>query len=337
MTLCLGIETSCDETAAAVVEGGATVRSDVVASQIDLHQRFGGVVPEIASRNHLMQILPVVDAALARASVCLSDIGAVAVTAGPGLQGALLVGVQVGKALCAAGGMPLVAVNHLEGHLWAQNLGAEHVAAPFIALIVSGGHTALYEVRGFREYRRLGATRDDAAGEAFDKVARLLGRPYPGGKEIEALARGGDPVAFRFPRALARVDDLDFSFSGLKTAVALEVQRRQPRGQELQDFCASFQEAVVDSLVSKLFAAARVSQTRSLVICGGVAANGRLRAAAAARARAEGCQLVVPAPAHCTDNGAMIAAAGHLAWKAGVISSMAVTADANWKLERIAS
>ena len=255
--LCLGIETSCDETAASVVQDGRVVLSDVVSTQIDIHRRWGGVIPELASRNHVQQVMPVIDEALNRAGKSLDELDVIAVTSGPGLQGALLVGLQVAKSLALAAGKPLVGINHLEGHLLAIRLAADAPEPPFLGLVVSGGHTTLYDVPAFGTYRRMGTTRDDAAGEAYDKVAKLLGLPYPGGQPIDELAQTGDPKAIRFPRALRGDDILDWSFSGLKTAVLNHVQQHGvPTGQALNDLCASFQEAVADALTRKLMRAA---------------------------------------------------------------------------------
>lgn len=331
--LVLGIETSCDETAAALVEDGRRILSDVVSTQSDIHRRWGGVVPELASRNHLVQVLPVIEEALRRANRRLPDVGLLAVTSGPGLLGALLVGVQTGKALAAALDVPFVGVNHLEGHLLAIRLTAEAPATPFVALIVSGGHTSLYDVPQLGTYRCLGATRDDAAGEAFDKVAKILGLPYPGGEPIDRLAKGGNPAAIRFPRALSAPGVFDVSFSGLKTAVLQHVRAHGvPTGQALADLCASFQEAVADSLTKKLVAAARKSGRERILICGGVAANSRLRALAEERARYRDLALFIPPPQLCTDNGAMIAAAGYQAHQRGAISPSSLQADAAWRL-----
>jgi len=327
----LGIETSCDETAAAVVEDGRRVLSDVVSTQIEIHRRWGGVIPELASRNHLLQALPVVDEALAGAKVSLGEVDAIAVTAGPGLIGALLVGVQLAKSLALAVGKPLVAVNHLEGHLLAARLEERAPELPFLGLVVSGGHTSLYEVRA-DGYRLLGATRDDAAGEAYDKVGKLLGLPYPAGREIDALAQKGDREAIRFPRALPG-DNLEFSFSGLKTSVLHHVQAHgMPSGQALADLCASFQEAVCDVLSKKAIQAARGSGLSRLVLCGGVAANSRLRALTTARAQSAGLEVFVPRPRYCTDNGAMIAAAGFHALQRGAPTGLSVKANAGWRL-----
>jgi N6-L-threonylcarbamoyladenine synthase len=330
----LGIETSCDETAAAVVEDGRRALSDVVATQIELHRKWGGVVPELASRNHVMQVLPVVDEALARAGTAPADLDAIAVTSGPGLVGALLVGVQVAKALAAAWEKPLVRVNHLEGHLVAAFLADPPPRFPFLGMVVSGGHTSLYACEGFGRYRLLGSTRDDAAGEAFDKGAKLLGLPYPGGVAIDRLARDGDPRAVRFPRAIVKGDDLAFSFSGLKTALLHHVRKQGvPEGRALADLCASYQEAIVGALVQKLFRAARRFQFERVVLSGGVAANGRLRAAVKEKAAEyEEVEVFLPAPKLCTDNAAMIAVAGGEAFRRGERDGAGLAADAAWRL-----
>jgi len=340
----LGLETSCDETAAAVVEvdGAAGERprgralSDVVHTQADLHARYGGVVPELASRDHLQRTLPVVDEALRRAGCELRDLSGIGVTSGPGLVGALLVGVQIAKSLSAAARLPLIGVNHLEGHLLAVCLDDTAPALPWLGLVVSGGHTSLYEVRAPGRYRALGHTLDDAAGEAFDKVAKLLGLPYPGGAHVDRLAKGGDPRAIAFPRGLSARprDEFDFSFSGLKTAVLQHVRalRGVPQGQELADLCASFQEAVCDALTLRAVRAARAARLPALVLCGGVAVNSRLRALAAERAQAEGITLHLPSPRLCTDNGAMIAMAGALRLARGERAPARLAADPGWRL-----
>jgi N6-L-threonylcarbamoyladenine synthase len=321
--LVLGIETSCDETAASVVEDGRWVRSDVVASQIAVHAPYGGVVPEVASRQHVATIVPVIRSAVAAAGIELGQLDGIAVTAGPGLVGALLVGVETAKALGYALGKPVVAVNHLAGHLAAVFL-ADRVSSalpapvapgippyPHLALLVSGGHTALIRVDAPGETSLLGATRDDAAGEAFDKVGKMLGLGYPGGVAIDRLAADGDPRAVTLPRALPRRDDLDFSFSGLKTAVSMLLQgRAAPVEGELRDFAASFQAAVVDVLVRKSRRAVALQRIPHLVVCGGVAANRGLRAGLAAAAAEDHFDLYIPPPKRCTDNAAMIAAAG---------------------------
>jgi len=330
----LAIETSCDETAASVVEDGRRALSDVVATQIEIHRRWGGVVPELASRNHVVQVMPVVDEALSRAGVGPAELDGLAVTSGPGLVGALLVGVQVAKALALAWGKPLVGVNHLEGHLVAAFLSDRPPAFPYLGLVVSGGHTSLYDARAFGDYRLLGRTRDDAAGEAFDKGAKLLGLPYPGGVAIDHLARTGDPSAVRFPKAIVKGADLDFSFSGLKTALLHHVRKNGvPEGQGLADLCASYQEAIVRALVEKAFRAARRLQHPRLVLSGGVAANSRLRAAATARgAEYEDLEVLVPEVRLCTDNAAMIGVAGTQALLRGVRSGPDLAADPGWRL-----
>ncbi len=331
--LILGLETSCDETAAAVVEDGRWALSDVVSTQIDIHRRWGGVVPELASRNHVVQVLPVVDEALARARKRLDDIDLVAVTSGPGLVGALLVGLQVAKSFSMATGVPYVGVNHLEGHLLAIRLADVAPEPPFLGLVVSGGHTSLYEVRAFGDYRLVGSTRDDAAGEAYDKVAKVLGLPYPGGLPIDRLAQSGDKRAIRFPRAMNEPGVLDWSFSGLKTAVLNWVRENGvPKGQALADLCASFQEAVADALTKKMIAAARKLKLDQVVLCGGVAANSRLRQLAHERGAEWGIRVFLPPPKLCTDNGAMIAVAGYEAFRRGKRSELSLTADAAWRL-----
>ncbi len=303
----LGIETSCDETAAAVVVDGREVRSNVVSSQVDLHARFGGVVPEIASRAHLELVNGVIADALGEAGVGFDDLDAVAATCGPGLAGALLVGVAAGKAIALARAIPYVGVNHLEAHLHAAWLQDPDVALPLAVLLVSGGHTMLVAVHADGDYDVLGETVDDAAGEAYDKVARLLDLGYPGGPVLDRLAADGDPRAVRFPRPM-HGEGLDFSFSGLKTAVLHQV-RRDP-DLPAADLAASFQAAVVDVLTDKLAAAADRIGARTLVLGGGVAANSALRAAVAELGAETGRAALVPPPELCTDNAAMIAATG---------------------------
>ena len=335
----LGIESSCDETAAAVVEDGRRALADVISTQIDIHRRWGGVVPELASRNHVVQVMPVVDEALLRSGVAPAELDAIAVTSGPGLVGALLVGVQAAKGLAAAWGKPLVRVNHLEGHLVAAFLSERPPTFPFLGLVVSGGHTSLYAARGFGDYERLGATRDDAAGEAFDKGAKLLGLPYPGGVAIDRLAREGDAKAIRFPKAIVKGSDLDFSFSGLKTALLHHVRKHGvPEGSALSDLCASYQEAIVGALVQKAFRAARRLQLPRLVLSGGVAANSRLRAAFVAEAATyDGVEVFLPPPRLCTDNAAMIAVAGTEAFRRGERAALDLNADPAWRISRCAT
>ncbi|MBI2391810.1 MAG: tRNA (adenosine(37)-N6)-threonylcarbamoyltransferase complex transferase subunit TsaD [Deltaproteobacteria bacterium] len=329
----LGLESSCDETAAAVVSTDGDVASDVVHSQVAIHAPYGGVVPEIASRDHLRAMGPVVREALARAGRSLAEIDAIAVTNRPGLIGALLVGVQLAKGLAWAAGKPLVGVDHLVGHLLApfvrrpsdQNADALGAAAippafPYVAALASGGHTAIYRVDGplARDVRELGATRDDAAGEAFDKVAKLLGLGYPGGPVIDRLAQRGDPSRVRLVRPMAHRKGFEFSFSGLKTQIAQIVAKAPPRDeQEVADLCAAFQAVATTSLVEKLIAAARAEGVRDVVLTGGVAANRELRARAAEAARDNDLRLTVPPFASCTDNAAMIAYAGAQRFAAG--------------------
>jgi len=337
--LVLGIETSCDETAAAVVEDGRRIQSSVVASQVELHAPYGGIVPELASRRHIEAIQPVLDRALADAGVALKDVSALAVTMGPGLVGSLLVGVSVAKAIAYARQLPFVGVNHLEGHIAAAFLEFPALTYPFVALVVSGGHTHLYHVPAECEYRLLGHTRDDAAGEAFDKVAKLLGLGYPGGPVIEREAQGGDPQAIPFPRAVFSDGGLDFSFSGLKTAVVHHLKglggstaasKTSLLGaQALRDVCASFQQAAVDMLVERVMQAARDHAIGVAVVAGGVACNGALRKALADEAEAEGIRLFIPSPVLCTDNAAMIAGAGAIRLRRGE--------RAGWDLNAVAS
>ena len=310
--LVLGIETSCDETGAGLVRGHELL-ADAIASSVDEHARFGGVVPEVASRAHLEAMVPAVDRALATAGARLADVDAIAVTAGPGLAGALLVGVCAAKAYSLALGKPLYGVNHLAAHIAVDQLEHGALPVPAVALLVSGGHSSLLLVTDLPgEIVPLGATIDDAAGEAYDKVARVLGLPFPGGPPIDAAARSGDPAAIAFPRAKYRDQTFDFSFSGLKTAVARWVEAREAAGLAVPvaDVAASFQEAVVDVLTRKAVNACRANGVDQLVIGGGVAANSRLRALAQQRCDDAGIKLRVPRPGLCTDNGAMVAALG---------------------------
>ena len=326
--LVLGIESSCDETAAAVLADGRRVLSNVVASQDDVHAPYGGVVPELASRRHLEVIVPVVDKALADAGVALGDLDGIAVTCGPGLVGSLLVGCSMAKALAWAHGLPLIGVNHLEGHIYAAALTDDPPEHPLIALVVSGGHTALYHVPAPLTYRLVGQTRDDAAGEAFDKVAKLLGLGFPGGPIVQRTAERGDPRAIEFPLAQITDGAGDFSFSGIKTSVAQYVKRHGPLGAgQVADVAASFQAAVVKMLVRRTVRAALHVGVKRLVLTGGVAANGPLRAALAAAAEEHGIRLHVPPPGLCTDNAAMITAAGAARLAAGERSDLTLNAQ----------
>ncbi|AEG16500.1 O-sialoglycoprotein endopeptidase [Desulfofundulus kuznetsovii DSM 6115] len=322
----LAIETSCDETSAAVVADGVEVLSNIISSQVDVHRKFGGVVPEVASRKHLELINHVIKEALDQAGLDFGDLDAVAVTHGPGLVGALLVGVAAAKAVAFALDIPLIAVNHLEGHIYANFLVRPGLPFPLICLVVSGGHTDLVLVLHHGDYRLLGSTRDDAAGEAFDKVARVLELGYPGGPAIERLAREGNEEAIDFPRAY--LNGLDFSFSGLKTAVLQYLHRCRQRGEEvnLADVAASFQKAVVDVLVDKTVEAARNYNCPTIILAGGVAANGRLRAALASRACQEGREVFYPPPVFCTDNAAMIGCAAYYKYLRGDLAPLTLNA-----------
>ena len=307
----LGIETSCDETSAAIVTDGREIRANIIASQADLHARYGGVVPEVASRKHVERMLPVMLEALETAGMTYADMDALAVTNRPGLLGALLVGVSAAKALAYALKKPVLGVHHLEGHVYSNFLAAPDLseAFPLLVLIVSGGHTQIVRMDGHGIYHLLGQTRDDAAGEAFDKGARLLGLPYPGGPNLSRLAESGDPAAIAFPRAL-RGDTLDFSFSGVKTALRNFMQKDDGKTPPA-DVAASYQAAITDALTEKMRIAARQTGIRTLCLAGGVAANRRLSETMRTMADAEGLRLVIPAPVLCTDNAAMIAAAGY--------------------------
>jgi len=332
----LAIESSCDETAAAIIENGRSLLSSVVASQMDIHARFGGVFPEVASRQHVLAIVPVVQQALAQAHLSLSNVDAIAVTRGPGLAGSLVVGLNAAKGLALGAGLPLVGVNHLEGHIYSSwvhegdaNL-TEEPQFPLLALLVSGGHTELNLMIDHLTYRRLGATLDDAAGEAFDKTARLLGLPYPGGPSVQKAAELGDPKAFSFPRA--RTDQpWDFSFSGIKTAVLREVRRMQASGQEVpvSDMAASFQATVVGTLMAKTLTAAREFGVKEILIAGGVSANKSLREAFLGQQEFKVC---IPKLAYCTDNAAMIAAAGYFRYALGYRSDMNMDVLPTWPL-----
>ncbi len=327
--LVLGIETSCDETAAAVVAGGTTVLSSVVSSQIDLHARFGGVVPELAGRAHLVTLGPVIDDALTQAGVTGSDLAAISVTKGPGLIGALLVGVSHAKALALGWGVPFVGVNHLEGHLYACLLEVPELPLPAVVVLVSGGHTMLVHVRDKGDYAILGGTIDDAAGEAYDKVARVLGLGYPGGPIIDKLAKDGNAKNAPFPKGL-RDESFNFSFSGIKTSVARRVQTEPDL--EKADIAAGFQKAVVDILVEKAKRAVVATGAKSLCLAGGVAANSQLRASTQEAADELGVACLLPAFKYCTDNAAMIAAAGWWRFQSDGPTTLAEGAYPNLRL-----
>jgi N6-L-threonylcarbamoyladenine synthase len=329
MTLILGIETSCDETAAAVVEDRQRILSNVVASQIDIHRRYGGVFPEVASRQHVLSITPVVEEAMAEARVSWDDLEAVAVTYGPGLAGSLLVGVNAAKGIALGCGLPLLGINHIEAHIYANWLGRkETIVFPVLCLVVSGGHSELILMSGHGQYQRLGGTLDDAAGEAFDKVGRLLGMDYPGGPAIEQAAQYGDANAFDLPRAWLG-DSYDFSFSGLKTAVLRIVQKYEESKLPVVDLAASFQVAVVDVLVEKARRAAEEHQAEQILLSGGVAANKLLRREMAQRSD---LPVLCPPISLCTDNAAMVAAAAYFRYQAGYRSAWDLDVVPNLKL-----
>ena len=328
--LVLGIESSCDEMAAAVVRGGREILSSVVSSQVEVHSPYGGVVPELASRDHARVVSQVAEEALKEAGIELSDLAGIAVTAGPGLVGSLLVGLSFAKALAYRAGLPLVAVHHLAGHLAAAELADATLEAPYIGLVVSGGHTALYRVQTEGSPELLGETRDDAVGEAFDKVAKLLGLGFPGGPAVSKAAQAGDPSAVDFPRPMSRKGGLDFSFSGLKTAVSLEVQRRGGREElgdaGVADLSASFEAAAVDSLVARTRRALEREALDRVAVVGGVAANRVLRERLKAEGDRRGFGSVFPPPSLCTDNAVMIAAAGAQGLERGERDGLSVSA-----------
>lgn len=331
--LILGIESSCDETAAAVVKNGREVLSNIINSQIAIHKKYGGVVPEIASRRHIEVIDDVVDEALKTAGVSLSDIDGIAVTYGPGLVGALLVGVSHAKALAFAANKPLVAVHHIKGHIMANFIAHPELEPPFVCLVASGGHSHIVEVRSYTEFEILGRTRDDAAGEAFDKIARVLGLGYPGGPLIDKLAKEGMPTV-DFPRVRMDKDSLDFSFSGVKTAVMNYLHRLEQNGKEYNkaDIACSFQEAVTDVLCSHTIEGARMQGSRIITLAGGVASNSRLREKMTKMASAENISVLYPPPVYCTDNAAMIACAGYYGYLEGNFADMTLNAVPALKL-----
>ena len=328
-TLTLGIETSCDETAAAVLRGGRELLSNIISTQIPLHRKFGGVVPEIASRKHIVNIMPVIDEALSAANVTLRDINQIAVTFGPGLAGALLVGLSAAKSLAYALKIPLIAVNHLEGHIFANFISTPELEPPFLSLVVSGGHTALIRVLDYNRFELLGQSRDDAAGEAFDKIARVMNLPYPGGPEIDKLAQLGNPDAIAFPHP--KVDGCDFSFSGLKSAVLNHLNSAQMRGEAINpaDVAASFQKTVVDTLSAKTLAAADKFRLDKIVLAGGVAANSSLEQNLRGSCRRRGLEFFYPTKILCTDNAAMIACRGYYQSREKIFADLTVNAVPN--------
>ncbi len=326
--LILGIESSCDETTAAVVRNGRQVLSNVINTQIALHKIYGGVVPEIASRKHIESIDPVIDEALSAAGVTLSEIDAIAVTYGPGLVGALLVGVSSAKALAYAAGKPLVPVHHIKGHIMANLIAHPELEPPFVCLVASGGHSHIVEVQDYQTLRVLGRTRDDAAGEAFDKIARVIGLGYPGGPLIDKLSCEGNPEAVHFPRVRMDGDSLDFSFSGVKTAVINYLHKAEQKGEEINkaDIAASFQAAVVDVLCEHTIEAARKCHRKVIALAGGVASNSALRKRMTEEAEREGISVLYPPPVLCTDNAAMIGCAGYYGYLAGQRADLSLNA-----------
>lgn len=325
--LCLGIETSCDETSVSVVKNGREVFSNVISSQIDIHKKYGGVVPEIASRNHIENMNIVIEEALHKANVTFNDIDIIAVTYGPGLVGALLVGVSAAKGLAYALNKPLVGVHHIEGHIAANYIEHKELKPPFVSLVISGGHTHLINVKSYNEFEILGKTRDDAVGEAFDKIARVLGLEYPGGPKVDKLAKEGE-ITYKFPRTY--FDNLDFSFSGLKTAVLNTVNNSKEI--KAEDICVSFEEAVSEVLVKNSLKALKQNECDKLVLAGGVAANSYIREKLKNALEKEGYKLYYPSNILCTDNAAMIASAGYYRYIEGQTSSLDLNAVANLKI-----
>lgn len=322
--LTLAIETSCDETSCAVIRDGREVLSNIISSQIEIHRKFGGVVPEIASRKHIESINVIVQEALDTANVEFKDIDIVGVTRGPGLVGALLIGISTAKAIAYGLDIPIVGVNHIEGHVCANYIEFKELEPPFTCLIVSGGHTYLVQVNGYTDYELIGRTRDDAAGEAFDKVARALGLPYPGGPLIDKLSLKGNKNAIEFPRVMLEPKSYDFSFSGLKTAVLNYLNQKEQKNEEIiiEDVAASFQQAVLDVLVDKSFRLAKERSMKKIVLAGGVAANQGLRSMMEERGRKEGIEIFYPSRILCTDNAAMIGSAAYFNYKDGKVSDL---------------
>ncbi len=331
----LAIETSCDETSAAVVKNGREVLSNIISSQIDIHKKFGGVVPEVASRKHLESISLVIDEALSEAGTSLREIDAVAVTCGPGLVGALLIGLSTAKAIAYSSNLPFIGVNHIEGHIAANYIEHKELEPPFTCLVASGGHSHIVNVIEYNKYEILGRTRDDAAGEAFDKIARALGLGYPGGPMIDKLAASGNSEAIGFPRAFLEEGSYDFSFSGLKSSALNYFNSKKMRGEEINsaDIAASFQEAVVDVLSAKLIKAALYKKSKYAVLAGGVASNSRLRELLKYRGEQAGIQVLYPSPILCTDNAAMIGCAAYYRYISGTRSDFTLNAMPNLTLE----
>ena len=330
----LAIETSCDETSVAVMKNGREILSNMISSQIDIHRKFGGVVPEVASRKHIENINIIIQEALDEANITFNDIDIVGVTQGPGLVGALLVGISSAKAIAYALNKPLVGVNHIEGHICANYIEYKDLKPPFICLVVSGGHTYLVYVKDYAEYELYGRTRDDAAGEAFDKVARALGLPYPGGPVIDKLSKEGNAAAIDFPRVYLEQDSYDFSFSGLKTAVLNYLNERRQKGEEIvvEDVAASFQQAVIEVLVDKSIRLAKEKATDKIAIAGGVAANEGLRSLMEKRGKEENIQILYPSKILCTDNAAMIGSAAYFNYMKGNISGLDLSVAPNLEL-----
>lgn len=333
--LILAIETSCDETSAAIVKNGRKVLSNIISSQIDTHRKFGGVVPEVASRKHLENINIVIDEALSEPGISLKDIDAVAVTYGPGLVGALLIGLSTAKAIAYSSKLPFIGVNHIEGHISANYIEHKELEPPFVCLVASGGHSHIVNVVGYNQYKVIGRTRDDAAGEAFDKIARALGLGYPGGPLIDKLAVSGNREAIDFPRAFLEEGSYDFSFSGLKSAVLNYLNSRKMKNEEISpaDIAASFQEAVADVLSIKLIKAALDKKSKYAVLAGGVASNSRLRELLRQRGEQAGIEVLYPSPLLCTDNAAMIGCAAYYRYICGIRSDFTLNAMPNLSLE----
>jgi N6-L-threonylcarbamoyladenine synthase len=331
----LGIETSCDETAAAIYDGESGLLAHRLFSQIDLHAQYGGVVPELASRDHVRKLVPLIEEVMVASGSQPADIHGVAYTCGPGLVGALLVGASVGRSLAYGWGVPAVGVHHLEGHLLAPMLEPDPPTFPFLALLVSGGHTLIAEVTGLGQYQILGSSLDDAAGEAFDKTAKMLGLPYPGGPHLAKLAELGRPDQFHFPRPMLDRPGFDFSFSGLKTAVVVAVRKLTLDDQIRADIARAFQDAVVETLVTKCDRALKQTQARTLVVAGGVGANKQLRAQLSKLGEQRGVKVSYPRPEFCTDNAAMIAYAGYLRLHAGQQEGLSIRAQARWPIDQL--